>query len=293
MGTTNRNSHKPSAARANLKGKFDYENIASQHSRPSSGLSLLKLLLWLLGGIALLVIVVELRRPARPTKPNLTPQVSDTAPDATQARDVASAPAERLHHESTVPSQTQSMARPMTVPQAAKADDPAASDHSVKVTLTRDRGGNYVGTGMINRKTVKLLVDTGASLVVIPEGIARQIGLKKGQAMNFKTAGGLTTHYATVLETLTIGPIQINQVAAAINPAMQEDFVLLGMNALELLRFSQEEGKLVLSYDPDKATGTAHEVDAEEPAPFRRSLEECGGATRTYDQRTLSCLQGH
>lgn len=100
---------------------------------------------------------------------------------------------------------------------------------------------------MINQKSVTLLADTGASVVVVPEKIAKKIGLRSGKPMQFRTAGGLVTNYATTLDNLTIGPIQIRNVEAVINPSMHEDFALLGMNVLALLHMTQQREKTAAS----------------------------------------------
>ena len=190
-----------------------------------------------------------------------------------------------------------------TSPQAAEPlagtdqgdETPAAPETSVKVILQRDKSGNYIGTGAINDKDVRFLVDTGASMVIIPEPIAKRIGLKKGKSMPFRTGGGVITHYATELDTLSIGAIQISRAPAAINPQMQEDFVLLGMSALGLLHFSQEGDNLVLSYDPgaNGASGRTATAPPPESVKFRRSVKECMGDSRVINQKTLECLKGN
>lgn len=168
-------------------------------------------------------------------------------------------------------------------------ESPALRDTRVKVVLPRDPAGNYMGDGEINGTDVRFLVDTGASMVVVPEGIARRIGLRKGKAMNFRTGGGLVTHYATELETLRIGRIQISDTPAAINPEMKEEFVLLGMSALSLLQFSQEGDNLVLSYDAGPSTTPP--PAASDPR-FQRSLNDCMGKGKVIDEKTLACLKG-
>ena len=173
------------------------------------------------------------------------------------------------------------------------AGEQPKTDTKVKVVLNRDNAGNYVGQGKINQKNVKLLADTGASVVVVPERIARQIGLKRGTPVQFRTAGGLVTNYATILDTLSIGPIQISNVQAVINPSMQEDFALLGMSALALLNMTQQDGSLILSYDPAQNRDGSAGPSQPQPVRFKKTLKECLGSGRTIDQKTLNCLNGH
>lgn len=160
---------------------------------------------------------------------------------------------------------------------------------AVKVVLPRDRSGNYMGDGEINGHDVRFLVDTGASMVVVPEAIAKRIGLRKGKAMPFRTGGGIVNHYATELESLSIGRIQISDAPAAINPEMRDEFVLLGMSALGLLKFSQDGDNLVLSYDPGPA---APPVPAAADVKFQRPLTECMGKGNVIDDKALACLKG-
>lgn len=175
------------------------------------------------------------------------------------------------------------------------AGEQAKTDTRVEVVLSRDKAGNYVGQGKINQTEVKLLADTGASVVVVPERIAKRIGLKRGRPIPSRTAGGVVTNYATTLDTLSIGPIQISDVPAVINPSMQEDFALLGMSALALLNMTQQDGSLILSYDPGAGPGGSKGRSRPPPAfvHFKRSLKECLGSGNRIDQKTLDCLNGN
>ena len=53
-----------------------------------------------------------------------------------------------------------------------------------EVNLLRNRQGHYIVTGNINRKRVEFLLDTGATDVVIPQAMARELNLKAGRATN-------------------------------------------------------------------------------------------------------------
>ena len=127
--------------------------------------------------------------------------------------------------------------------------------------------------------------------MVIPEKLAQRIGLKKGAEMLFGTAGGSVIHHATTLDTLTLGRIEIRNVAAVINPAMREDFVLLGMSALGLMDMQLEQGKLVLKYKPANIPEEAGESSPDEE-PFKRTVKECVGQGNKFDKETLACLRG-
>jgi aspartyl protease family protein len=115
-----------------------------------------------------------------------------------------------------------------------------------EVVLQRNRSGHYVADGQINGIAVTFFVDTGATMVAIPEKIANRLQLHKGIAMEVNTANGVTTAYATKLDTITLGAIEMYKVRASINPSMSDDQVLLGMSFLKNLEFVQRSDSLIL-----------------------------------------------
>lgn len=115
-----------------------------------------------------------------------------------------------------------------------------------EVTLDENVQNHYVAKGTINGKTVTFLLDTGATDVVVPAELARQLGLKPGAQHMAVTANGTVAVNATRINELTLGNIRLHNVRASINPGMDGDEVLLGMSALKQVDFSQRGGKLVL-----------------------------------------------
>lgn len=116
----------------------------------------------------------------------------------------------------------------------------------VEVPLKRNRQGHYVVTGSINGSQVDFLLDTGATDVVIPEDIARRIGLPYGRQGRAMTANGPVVIHDTHIDLLTIGDIQLRDIDASINPAMRAGAILLGMSALGEIEFSQQGTTLTL-----------------------------------------------
>lgn len=115
-----------------------------------------------------------------------------------------------------------------------------------ELVLQRNRYGHYVANGEINQQPVVFLLDTGASDISVAEGLAREIGLKRGPAMRYQTANGMITVYATTLTKVDLGGIVLQQVRASINPNMQGNEVLLGMSFLKHLEFTQRGDRLTL-----------------------------------------------
>jgi len=119
---------------------------------------------------------------------------------------------------------------------------------SSEVNLKRNRQGHYVASGLINFKEVEFLLDTGATDVVIPQRIARELGLRRGRANRALTANGAVTVYDTNIDQLSIGDITLYNVRASINPAMRTPSILLGMSALKRIEFIQKGDSLTLRH---------------------------------------------
>jgi len=115
-----------------------------------------------------------------------------------------------------------------------------------EVVLQRNRYGHYVVTGAINNQPVTLMIDTGASDISVPQPLADKLGLKPGVPINYQTANGVVTNYATLLDSVTIGNITLYEVRASINPHVNNDDVLLGMSFLKHLEFSQKGKQLII-----------------------------------------------
>lgn len=115
------------------------------------------------------------------------------------------------------------------------------------VVLKRNAGGHYVAPGRINGKPVTFLLDTGATRVSVPEALADRIGLKRGARQQTLTANGVVSVYATRLDSVQLGGIELRNVPASINPFMPEDTVLLGMSFMQHLDMVQRDGTLSLS----------------------------------------------
>jgi aspartyl protease family protein len=113
--------------------------------------------------------------------------------------------------------------------------------------LQRNLSNHYLAFGSINNEKVLFLLDTGATEVVIPGELAEELGLKKGQKINARTAAGPIEIYRTKIKSLTIGHIKLKNVSASINPSMDGEEILLGMNVLNLINFRQQDGRLILS----------------------------------------------
>lgn len=118
--------------------------------------------------------------------------------------------------------------------------------HTVSVELLQNRYGHYQATGAINGEPVEFLLDTGATAVSVPAHIATRLNLARGAEQLVNTANGTVVTYATRLERVRLGEIELRNVRAHINPGMRSDEVLLGMSFLRELEFTQRGNTLTL-----------------------------------------------
>lgn len=124
----------------------------------------------------------------------------------------------------------------------------SAPSGRASITLQPDGRGHYIVHGQINGGTVRMLVDTGASLVAMSADDAMRLGIdyKKGQQGHANTANGQVTIYRVTLNHVKVGDIQLNQVAASV----QEHglpFTLLGMSFLNRTEIRREGEQLTLT----------------------------------------------
>lgn len=117
---------------------------------------------------------------------------------------------------------------------------------AVEVQLEANRQGHYLANGTINGHTVTFFLDTGATMVSVPQRIAEEAGLSRGARGRARTAAGTIDIWRSTIDQLSLGAIKLRNVQATINPAMDMDKVLLGMSVLGEVDFSQESGTLTL-----------------------------------------------
>lgn len=117
-----------------------------------------------------------------------------------------------------------------------------------EVKLSQNRYGHYVANGKINGQSVTFLLDTGATLVSIPESVAQRLHLKKGLVGKSQTANGTITVYDTRLDSVSIGSIELHNIRASINPHINGDEILLGMSFMKHLEIIQKDKELTLRY---------------------------------------------
>jgi aspartyl protease family protein len=121
--------------------------------------------------------------------------------------------------------------------------DPRGAGHSVR--LRRRPDGHFVVRAQVNGTSVPMLIDTGATTIVLRPADARQAGLdvdRLSYSVPVQTANGMAYAAAVRLRQVTVGPIVIDGVDALVaRPgALKES--LLGMNFLRRLKSYEFSG---------------------------------------------------
>ena len=107
--------------------------------------------------------------------------------------------------------------------------------------LTADQRGHFVTTGNINGRTVRFLVDTGATMVSIGASDARRLGIdvNKGRAGFSQTANGVSQVAQVKLDSVRVGEIVLHNVDALVHE-QDMPYALLGMSFLNRMEMQRE-----------------------------------------------------
>jgi aspartyl protease family protein len=124
---------------------------------------------------------------------------------------------------------------------------PEAADEqgNRSVRLRKHTSGHFVARGSVNGAPVSMLVDTGASSVVLKPADAERAGIDVS-ALSFSTpvttANGVTFAAPVRLRSLAIGDIVVDDVEALVSKPGNLNESLLGMSFLRRLRSYEFSG---------------------------------------------------
>jgi aspartyl protease family protein len=113
------------------------------------------------------------------------------------------------------------------------------------IVLPRDSRGHYVARAWLNGMPVEALVDTGATMVMVPAHLQHKLSLEAGRSFSVNTATGQAMAQQTIIDAIKIGPVLLHDVEAALVPS-PKDTVLVGMSFLLKTRFQQTTDGLLL-----------------------------------------------
>ncbi|MBC3884440.1 retropepsin-like aspartic protease family protein [Undibacterium griseum] len=130
--------------------------------------------------------------------------------------------------------------------ESARRSAPAGSNSNV--VLTAGEGGHFIAPAMINGVSIRMMVDTGASLIALPASEAIRLGLnyKSGRPGRASTAGGIVNTYLIKLDTVKIGEIELHQVDASVIESGL-NIPLLGMSFLNRMEMRRSGDQMTLT----------------------------------------------
>jgi len=137
----------------------------------------------------------------------------------------------------------------LTLGQSARLAGGARPAGGKSVTLVADSRGHFVTIGAINGITVRVLVDTGASLVSMSSSEAKRLGINytAGQKAFSSTANGVVPTYRVKIDEVRIGDVTLNNVDGMVHVGDNLPIVLLGMSFLNRMDMKRDGGKMVLT----------------------------------------------
>lgn len=127
-----------------------------------------------------------------------------------------------------------------------------ASGYSVtegkEVKLSQDFSGHYYTDVLVNGRSVKMLVDTGATNVAMSSNTARQLGIAyaNGRRTRSATASGIVNSFVVHVNEISLQGITKYNVAVNIIEGSHPNIPLLGMSFLGNLKINQDNGYMTL-----------------------------------------------
>ena len=108
--------------------------------------------------------------------------------------------------------------------------------------------GMYLTSGSVNGYTVDFMVDTGASVIAINGETAKRLGLDylNANQIGVRTASGVELAYSIELESVQLGDISLQNVAAVVIDGPEPQRALLGMSFLNAFDMERKGERLDL-----------------------------------------------
>jgi aspartyl protease family protein len=123
-----------------------------------------------------------------------------------------------------------------------------AANGSGTVTLSADARGHFFTSGTVNGRTVRFVVDTGASLTTLSRADAQRIGLhyRDGTPAQVMTVNGLVNGWRVSLGSVRVGDTTVRDVDAIVVDNDTLPVGLLGMSFLGRFDMQRQDSTLVL-----------------------------------------------
>jgi aspartyl protease family protein len=123
----------------------------------------------------------------------------------------------------------------------------ASAGGGKQIVLTAQSGGHFYSAGTINGRTVRFMVDTGATMVALDQYEADRLGLdwKTGRRGMVRTANGDTPVFLLSLPSVRVGDVQVYNVPAVVSPTPMP-YILLGNSFLTRFQMKRENDVMTL-----------------------------------------------
>jgi aspartyl protease family protein len=117
-----------------------------------------------------------------------------------------------------------------------------------KAMLAADSRGHFYVDASVNRLPVRFVLDTGATLISLPQREADRLGLdyRGGRRAVTRTANGPATVYLVKLNTIKVGDIEVHNIDALVHEGEGLDQALLGMSFLNRVDMQREGATMTL-----------------------------------------------
>jgi len=124
----------------------------------------------------------------------------------------------------------------------------ASGNGRSKVTLAADTRGHFFIDGAVNRIPVRFMVDTGATMVALPQRDADRLGIdyRAGRRAATRTANGIATVYLVKLDSIRIGDIELHNIDGLVHEGGGLEQALLGMSFLNRVSMQRDGGTMTL-----------------------------------------------
>ena len=136
-------------------------------------------------------------------------------------------------------------------PKPAAPEKKLAPANKASVPMEKHGAVAMVQATLNNRRAAKFVVDTGASYTLISNAVASDLGINLGanpKTLPFQTANGLINVPIANIESISIGGLEIRNIAIAIHDAVPDPQVagLLGLNFLSNFKMDIDTQKGLL-----------------------------------------------
>ena len=122
--------------------------------------------------------------------------------------------------------------------------------YSHQVALSADPSGHYLADATVDGVAIRVMVDTGATIVALTAETAHRLGIDGSRSVGsvgIETANGSVIATMVKLAHIRLGNVDVYDVDAAVLPPNALSINLLGMSFLgKLSRFQVAGGQLVL-----------------------------------------------